>query len=379
MKIHEFQAKRLFEDYGIPTARGAVAETPEQAAKAASELGGFVAVKAQVLVGGRGKAGGIKLARSPEEAEARAGEILSMTIKGLPVERVLVSEAVDIAREYYLGFILDRTSRRIVFMLTGEGGVEIEELADSRPEAIVRFPIDPGEGIDETALTEVLRGVFDRPELVDQDRRTALALYRLFLDKDCSLVEINPYTMVKDGRLLALDAKINFDDNALDKHPEIQELRNPEEYSPDEIEAREKGLSFVSMDGDIGCIVNGAGLAMTTMDLIKHFGSEPANFLDVGGSSDPAKVLVAMEIVTGDPDVKAILLNIFGGITRCDDIAAGLLAALKKMPLTIPLVVRLTGTNEDEGRAMLAEAGITAGVNLDEAVQKAVAAAREGR
>ncbi|MCX7022382.1 MAG: ADP-forming succinate--CoA ligase subunit beta [bacterium] len=379
MKIHEYQAKELFRKFGIPTSRGVVVTDPAQAPKAAAEVGYPCVVKAQVHVGGRGKAGGVKLARNEAELIEHARAILGMDIKGLVVERVLIDEAVDIADELYLGIILDRASKFPVFMVSAAGGVDIEEVAAKTPEKILKLPVDPAVGFwphHGRRLSGFLGGDLGvRRQLADFLEK----LYRLFLATDASLAEINPCVITSDGRAVAIDAKIVFDDNALFRQAEVEAMRDKSAEDPLELKAKDAGLSYVKLSGDVGCIVNGAGLAMTTMDLIKHFGSEPANFLDVGGSSDPAKVLVAMEIVTGDPDVKAILLNIFGGITRCDDIAAGLLAALKKRPLAIPLVVRLTGTNEDRGRAMLAEAGIEAGVNLDEAVQKAVHAARGGR
>ena len=379
LKIHEYQAKELFRKFGIPTSRGVVVTDPAKAPQAAAEVGYPCVVKAQVHVGGRGKAGGVKLAKNERELAEHARAILGMDIKGLVVERVLIDEAVDIADELYLGIILDRASKFPVFMVSAAGGVDIEEVAAKTPEKILKLPVDPAVGFwphHGRRLAGFLTGDAGvQRQLADFLQK----LYRLFIATDASLAEINPCVITRDGRAVAIDAKINFDDNALFRQGEVEAMRDKSAEDPLELKAKGAGLSYVKLSGDVGCIVNGAGLAMTTMDLIKHFGSEPANFLDVGGSSDPAKVLVAMEIVTGDPDVKAILLNIFGGITRCDDIAAGLLAALKQRPLEIPLVVRLTGTNEDRGRAMLAEAGIEAGVNLDEAVQKVVAAAREGR
>ncbi len=372
MKIHEYQARELFEEYGIPTADAVVVENAQDAAGAAEKLGGHVVVKAQVLVGGRGKAGGIKLARTPKEAMSVSGEILGMTIKDLPVEKLLISKAVTIEKEFYLGLTVDRNSKMLTFMVTGEGGVEIEELAAGSPEAILKYSVNPYRGLDEKALTDTLAKVFQTPQLLDQACRTAAALYRLFVEKDCSLVEINPYALVEGEKLLALDAKINFDDNALYKHPEILERQNPEEYSDDEITAREVGLSFVSMDGDIGCIVNGAGLAMATMDMIKLFGGTPANFLDVGGSSSPKKMLHALKIILNNRRVKAILINIFGGITRCDDIAKGILMARDQIDIPVPLVIRLIGTNEAEGREILKSSGLAVAENMAGAVQKVV-------
>lgn len=373
MKVHEYQAKELFRSYGIAIQDQVVITDAPEARSAAERLGGFVVVKAQVLVGGRGKAGGVKLARTPEEAETHATAILGMDIKGETVEKVLIAPAADILKEYYVGLIMDRTSKKIVLMVTKEGGVDIEELAVTRPDAIIKFPIDIVAGIDDGALDAVLADVFERPPLIEQARETVHTLYRLFVETDATLVEINPYALVEENTLAALDAKMNFDDNALYKHPEVEALKNSEEYSQDEIDAREFGLSFVSMDGEIGCIVNGAGLAMATMDIVKLFGGNPANFLDVGGSSNPEKVLQAIRIILRNEKVKAILINIFGGITRCDDIARGIIMATDQINITVPLVIRLVGTNQEEGRRLLEEKGFTVGDDLSEAVRNVVA------
>ena len=373
MKIHEYQGKELFNQYGIPVLDQEVVTEAEAARAPAERMGGFVVVKAQVLVGGRGKAGGVKLARTPEEAVTHARAILGMDIKGETVEKVLVTTAADIKKEYYVGLIMDRSSKKIILMVTKEGGVEIEELAEKEPEKILRFPIDIRSGIDEDALVEVLSEVFEKPKLITQAKETVRKLYNLFVEKDCSLVEINPYSLVCDDELVALDAKVNFDDNALMKHDDIEAMKNPEEYSRDEIDAKSFGLSFVSMDGDIGCIVNGAGLAMATMDIIKLFGGDPANFLDVGGSSNPEKVLNAIRIILRNRKVRAILINIFGGITRCDDIAKGIVMATEQIEIGVPLVIRLVGTNEEEGRALLEEKGFSVADDLSTAVQKVVA------
>jgi succinyl-CoA synthetase beta subunit len=376
MKIHEYQARELFEQYGIPTGGGVVAGTAAEAEAAARKMGGPVVVKAQVLVGGRGKAGGVKVAKSPAEAAKAASEILALTIKGIPVEKVMIVPAAHIRQEYYVGIITDRSSKNLTLMMTGEGGMEIEELAVTNPDAILRVPLEPHRGFDREAVTAAAVKVFSDSSQAEQAVETIDRLYQLFLDKDCSLVEINPYAAVDEGRLLALDAKINFDDNALMKHPDIAVLQSREEYSSDEIKAREMGLSFVSMDGDIGCIVNGAGLAMATMDVIKLFGAEPANFLDVGGSSNPAKMVNALSIILGNPKVKAVLVNIFGGITRCDDIANGILEARKQIDIKVPMVIRLVGTNDTEGRRILAGAGLSAMETMTEAVKKVVALAK---
>ncbi|MDE0837977.1 MAG: ADP-forming succinate--CoA ligase subunit beta [Kiritimatiellae bacterium] len=372
MKVHEYQGRALFREFGIPCPPDVVVNTPDDARQAAADFAEPVVVKAQVLVGGRGKAGGVKLAQTPDEAAEKAEAILALTIKDLPVEKVMIAPAADILKEYYVGLTLDRGARAIILMVSSAGGVDIEELAVTEPEKILKMHIQPADGIDEAALTDLLTQAFEREPLITQARETVHNLLRLFLEKDCSLVEINPYALITEDELSALDSKINFDDNGTFKHPDIEALRNDEEYSADELEARRVGLSFVSMDGDIGCIVNGAGLAMATMDLIKHFGGEPANFLDVGGSSNPEKVLNALRIILNNPRVKAILINIFGGITRCDDIANGLLMATQQIDIPVPMVIRLIGTNDAEGREILVKAGLTSSENLTEAVQAVV-------
>ncbi len=371
MKIHEYQARQLLADYGLPVPPGEVVRDPAAAVAAAGRLGLPVVIKAQVLVGGRGKAGGVKVAGSEEEVMRYAADILALTIKGIKVERLLVAQAVAIQKEYYLGLAVDRTGKRIVAIASASGGVEIEELAAREPEKIVQLPIEPLTGPQDKELRGPLAEVF--PGAREEQAWLALtALYRLLREKDCSLVEINPYAELPGERLVAADAKINFDDNGVFKHPEVEKLRNPEEYAPGEMEARQAGLSFVSLDGEIGCIVNGAGLAMATMDQIKLFGGTPANFLDVGGSSSPEKVLKALEIITANPRVKAILINIFGGITRCDDIARGIVIARDRISLTVPLVIRLIGTNEREGRAILKEAGLAAAERMTDAVRRVI-------
>ncbi len=372
MKVHEYQAKELLAEYNIPVQQQEVVDDAAAAGAAAERIGGEVVIKAQVLVGGRGKAGGVKLAASRNEAEEKAGEILALTIKDLPVEKVLIAPAAEILQEYYLGMILDRTSKMIVLMISAEGGVDIEELAVSSPEKIHRLAINPTDGIDRTALVALLEQVFETVALRKQAESAVEKLYRLFLEKDCSLVEINPYAKIENEQLVALDAKINFDDNALFKHPEIEQLKNPEEYSADEIEARKHGLSFVSLNGNIGCIVNGAGLAMATLDIVKLYGGDPANFLDVGGSSSPEKVLHALKIILGNAKVNGILINIFGGITRCDDIANGILMAMDQIEIKVPMVIRLIGTNDVEGRALLTERGFLVAERLSDAVEQVV-------
>ncbi len=379
MKIHEYQARALLAEYGIPVPPGKVARTPEEARSIAAEIGSQVVVKAQVLVGGRGKAGGVKLANSPAEAESRAREILALKIKELPVEKVLVAKSVEIKKEYYLSVTLDRARKRVVLIGSASGGVDIEELAVVDPGKIVIAEVDPLKGLTPGPAAEFSDRVFPTKRASEQGADALVKMYRLFVEKDCSLVEINPYAELPDGSLVAADAKINFDDNGVPMHPEIERLRNDEEYSRDEIEARTAGLSFVSLDGDVGCIVNGAGLAMATMDLIKLFGGSPANFLDVGGSSNPEKVLNALRIITGNRKIKAILINIFGGITRCDDIANGIVMARKKLDMRLPLVIRLVGTNEKEGRAILEREGLGAAERLSDAVKMVVARSKEGR
>ncbi|HUX20330.1 MAG TPA: ADP-forming succinate--CoA ligase subunit beta [Spirochaetia bacterium] len=378
MKIHEFQARDLLKAYGINVPPGRVASTPAEAKAIAAELGGSVVVKAQVLVGGRGKAGGVKLASSAEDAEAKAKAILNLTIKELPVEKVLVAHTIEIEKEFYISVTLDRAKKKAVLIGSAAGGVEIEDLAVKEPEKILLFEIDPVSGIDSQGLDAYCKRLFGEPKLAAQGADTFRKMYKLFKDKDCSLVEVNPYAKLPDGTLIAADAKINFDDNGVFLHPELEKLRNPEEYSKDEIAAKEAGLSFVSLDGDIGCIVNGAGLAMATMDIIKLFGGDPANFLDVGGSSNPEKVLNALKILTSNKKLKAILINIFGGITRCDDIANGIVMAKRQIDLTIPMVIRLIGTNEEAGRKILQDEGMAAAENLSDAVKMVVERSREG-
>ncbi|TVQ29223.1 MAG: ADP-forming succinate--CoA ligase subunit beta [Spirochaetaceae bacterium] len=379
MNIHEYQGKEIFAKYGIPVHDQAVVTTPDAARQAAERMGTTVVVKAQVLVGGRGKAGGVKLANTPEEAEARARDILGLTIKGIPVQKVMITPASEILQEFYVSITVNRTTKDLVLMMSKAGGVDIEDLAVNRPEEIIKFPIHPTDGIDTPALERALTDVFGKPDLVNQAKDVVAKLYQAFMDLDCSLVEINPYALVPadDGeKLVALDAKVNFDDNALFKHADVEAIRSPEELSADETAAKAAGLSFVSMDGYIGCMVNGAGLAMATMDIIKLYGGDPANFLDVGGSSNPEKVVNALKIITGNPKVRAILINIFGGITRCDDIATGILEALKQIDLKLPMVIRLIGTNDEEGRAILKGAGLDSFESLGDAVERVVAAAK---
>ncbi|TMQ49471.1 MAG: ADP-forming succinate--CoA ligase subunit beta [Candidatus Eisenbacteria bacterium] len=380
MNLHEYQAKELFARFGLPVLPGQVAASPEEARDIAASIGGTVVVKAQVLVGGRGKAGGIQLARTPDEAFHKARQVLALTIKGLPVRRVLVTQAADIARELYLAIVLDRGRKLPLVMLSAEGGMDIEEVARTRPERIVRRPV-PLDGIRPFQARSLLKPLLGDGRLVAQAAEVLLKLWRLYHDSDCTLAEINPLAVTADGRVLALDAKVILDDNAEFRHREWTTWRDPEEETPGARMARERGLSYVKLDGDIGCVVNGAGLAMATMDLIKHYGGEPANFLDVGGSSSPEKVTTAIQIITGDAaqgqGIRALLFNIFGGITRCDDVANGIVQALERAPLQVPLVIRLTGTNEEAARKILAAHGLTATTRMDEGVRTAIAKAQE--
>ncbi len=368
MKLHEYQAKELFAEIGIPVAQQQIAYSVEEAVAAAKKIAQPVVVKAQVLVGGRGKAGGVKLAQNPDETREKAAAILGMDIKGLEVEKVLITEAADIEHEYYAGLIVDRNTKQIVLMITREGGVDIEELAVSDPDKIYKIPFYLEDGLSDEQTKKVYAQVFQDDVLIREGRDIINKLVDLFKKSDSSLLEINPLAKV-GGHLLALDAKMVIDDNAQYRQEKIVKYKNLEEYAKGEEDARENGLSFVSMDGEVGCIVNGAGLAMATMDIIKFYGGEPANFLDVGGSSNPEKVVHAMRIILDNPKVDSILINIFGGITRCDDIARGLLAALERFTVSVPLVVRLIGTNQKEGRALLEAQGMNVETSLDDAVQ----------
>ncbi|HET6617877.1 MAG TPA: ADP-forming succinate--CoA ligase subunit beta [Gemmatimonadota bacterium] len=376
MKIHEYQARKIFRDHGLPVPPERVAETPEEAETAARELGGQVVIKAQVHVGGRGKAGGVKLADGPAAARDEAAKILGMDIKGLQVGKVLLAPAVDIADEAYVGIIVDRASQRPVLMVSAAGGVDIEEVARETPEKIHRVQIDTRYGLLNHQAMALGFALYDELDRVRAAARLFQALYSAFEEIDASLAEVNPLVVTSSGELLAIDAKVNLDDNALFRHPDFEDLRDPSSEDPAETEAREKGLSYVKLDGTVGCIVNGAGLAMATMDLIKYYGAEPANFLDIGGSSNPEKVVNAMRIILSDPNVKAILFNIFGGITRCDDVANGIVAALKQLQVDVPIVIRLTGTNEKEALAILESVNLPATNSMDEVVQKAIELAK---
>jgi succinyl-CoA synthetase beta subunit len=373
MNIHEYQAKEIFARFGIPVPAGTVVRTPAEAEAVAARIGKPVVVKAQVLVGGRGKAGGVKIANTPAEAKEKAAQILGMDIKGEKVQKVLVTEAVDIAREIYVGVVLDRRAQRPLIMASAEGGVEIEITAKENPSAIRRVQVDPLQGIHSFTARNLAAELAGNAELAKPMADIIEKLYRVFDECDASLAEINPLVVTKDGRVLAIDAKLNFDDNALYRHADIEAMRDTEAEDAGEAKARAEGLSFVRLSGNVGCIVNGAGLAMATMDLVKEFGGQPANFLDIGGSSRPEKVVTALTIITSDKSVRSILFNIFGGITRCDDVARGLVIAFNQMNLKLPVVVRLTGTNEKEAREILKQIpSLHSAETMDEAVKKAI-------
>ena len=378
MNIHEYQAKEIFRTHGIPIPPGDVATTPAEAEALAKKFGSTVVIKAQVHVGGRGKAGGVKLAKTPQEAREIATKILGMQIKGLTVHKVLVTPAADIATEAYVGIIVDRASKRPVFMVSPAGGIDIEEVAAKTPEKIMRLPVDPVHGL--LGFEALQMGLF-LYEDIKQARAAAKImhqLYQAFWSNGASLAEINPLVTTPAGEVVALDAKMVIDDNELDRRPNLAALRDETAEAPSEVRAREAGLTFIKLDGNVGCVVNGAGLAMATMDLVKYYGGEPANFLDIGGSSNPEKVIAALEIITSDVHVRSILFNIFGGITRTDDVANGIVTATRQSPLRVPIVIRLTGTNEDVAVKILQEHGFSAMTEMDAAVQRAVELATGG-
>ena len=368
----------MLEAYGIAVPQGSLARTGAEAGEAAARWRGSAVVKGQVLTGGRGKAGAIRVTSSEKEAASAAQDILALTVKGYPVRQVLVTEKIDIRREYYAGITVDRDAKSVVLILSAAGGMDIEEIAAREPEKIRRYTLSGGTTPHgEEPVAEWLAASFPETAVRDQAVLIVEKMHRLFREKDCSLVEINPLAVTGEGQLIAADAKVVFDDSALFRHPEIEKLRNEEEYTADEMEARQGGLSYVSLSGEIGCMVNGAGLAMATMDGIKLAGGSPANFLDVGGSSNPQKVLDAMRILLRNEQLKAILVNIFGGITRCDDIAQGILMAREKLEIKVPMVIRLIGTNEEKGRKMLEEAGLIAKPGMTEAIEEVVRCARQ--
>ncbi|MFN8471921.1 MAG: ADP-forming succinate--CoA ligase subunit beta [Anaerolineae bacterium] len=379
MNIHEYQAKEIFVKNGLPVPMGEVATTADEAQAAAEHLGKPVVVKAQVLVGGRGKAGGVKLAKTPQEAREKAAAILGMNIKGITVKKVLVAPAVDIAREIYLGMVIDRAKKAVVMMASAAGGVDIEEVARDAPEKIIRVAIDPILGLRDFQARDVAMALGLEGDQIAEFTKIARGLYKSFWSSDASLAEVNPLVVTPEGHLLAIDAKMNIDDSALFRHPDLAELRDEAEETPEEQKARVAGLSYVALDGNIGCLVNGAGLAMATMDTVKLYGGEPANFLDIGGGARADKVFAALSIILSDPKVKAVLVNIFGGITRVDEVAKGILQTFQETGTKVPFVVRLVGTNEDVGREMLAGSNVAWAASLSEAAQKAVKAAETGR
>jgi succinyl-CoA synthetase beta subunit len=379
VNIHEYQAKDIFRKYGIPIPPGQVATTPQEAEAIARKYGTTVVVKAQVHAGGRGKAGGVKLAKTPEEARDVAAQILKLVIKGLPVKKVLVTPAADIASEAYVGIIVDRASKRAVFMASPAGGIDIEEVAARTPDKILRHAVDPRYGLQMFEAMQLAFFLYSDMKQVRAAAKILQQLYKAFSENGGSLAEINPLVTTAAGEIVALDAKMVIDDNELDRRPDIAALRDESAEDQSEVEARKASLTFIKLEGNVGCVVNGAGLAMATMDLVKYYGGEPANFLDIGGSSNPEKVVAALRIITSDQNVKAILFNIFGGITRTDDVANGIVTAIRQNPLKVPLVIRLTGTNEEIAIEILKKAGLSAMTDMDEAVKKAVALATGGK
>ncbi|WKZ48619.1 MAG: ADP-forming succinate--CoA ligase subunit beta [Anaerolineales bacterium] len=376
MKLHEYQSKTIFAKYGIPIPKGRTASTAVEAKHIAEELGGRVVIKSQVLVGGRGKAGGIKVAKSAAEAEQLAQQILTMEIKGLPVRKVLVDEAAAIEHEIYFSITNDRAAKKPVMIASAAGGIDIEEVAAKTPEKIIKVHIDPLLGLRDYQARDVAASIDLPREHWREFSKIASGLWQAYLETDATLAEINPLVITKDNRLVALDGKMMIDDNALFRHSDLNEMRDIDEEAPAETEARKYGLSYIKLDGNIGCMVNGAGLAMTSMDIVKLFGGEPANFLDIGGGAGSDKVAAAMKIILSDPNVKAVLFNIFGGITRCDEVARGILVAMDEVKPKVPMVVRLVGTNAEEGRRLLQDAKMITAETLADAAQKAVQAAK---
>ena len=372
MNLHEYQAKELFREAGMAVNPGQVTADAGHARELAEQYGGSAVVKAQVHSGGRGKAGGVRLARTPDEAAAHASAILGMEINGLVVEQILVCPLEDIASEAYVGVLVDRDGQCPVFMVSAEGGVDIEEVAATNPGAIHRMRVDPRYGLLPHQAYGLAARLYEDPGLVRQAARIIAGLYDVFVANGASMAEINPLISTAEGRVVAIDAKMSIDDNELFRRTTVAAMRDTASEASADTRAREAGLSFVKLDGNVGCCVNGAGLAMATMDLVKYYGGEPANFLDIGGSSNPDKVVAALDIITSDPGVKVILFNIFGGITRCDDVALGIVEAVKRIGIEVPLVIRLTGTNEELAREILAEAGLAAVASMDEVVEQAV-------
>ncbi len=378
MKIHEYQAKEIFSAYGIPVDQSVMCRSVDDAVKAYTLLDSQkVIVKAQVHTGGRGKAGGVKLAEDEIQLRKHAASILGMNIKGFIVDRVLVGQAVNIYKEFYVSFVVDRKTKSSVLMLSKEGGMDIEKVAKETPEKIFKFAIDPFLGVPDYIAREAAFVLFEDVKFVREAAVIIQKLYKLFVETDASLAEINPLVLTNEGDIIAIDAKMTFDDNALFRHPKIAALNEPTEDEKKELFAKSKGFSYVNLGGEIGCMVNGAGLAMATMDVIKLYGGNPANFLDIGGSSNPNKVIEAMKLLLSDKNVKVVLINIFGGITRCDDVAKGLLEAFKQIKTDVPIVIRLTGTNEKEGRALLEGTDLHVANTMGEATQKAVDLAKQ--
>jgi len=372
MNIHEYQAKEILRGHGVPVPPGEVATTPEEAEAIAAGFGGMVVVKAQVHAGGRGKAGGVKLADDAADARRKAEAILGMKIKGLTVEKVLVTPAEDIETEAYVGIVMDRGSQADVIMVSSEGGIDIEQVAATNPEAIHKLPVDARYGLLPHQASALAFELYEDAKLARQAAAIISRLYEAYRASGCTLAEINPLISTPGGEVKAIDAKMNIDDNALFRLPNIEAMRDEGAEDPAERKARAAGLSYIQLDGDVGCCVNGAGLAMATMDLVKHYGGEPANFLDIGGSSNPDKVVTAFEIITADKNVKSILFNIFGGITRCDDVANGIVEATRRIDVGLPIAIRLTGTNEDIAVEILKEHGFEAMTDMDEVVKRAV-------
>ena len=379
MNIHEYQAKEILREFGVPIPPGDIATTPAEAEALAKKYGTAVMVKAQVHAGGRGKAGGVKFCKTPADAKEKATAILGMQIKGLTVEKVLVTVAADIGSEAYVGIIVDRASKKPVFMVSAAGGIDIEEVAATTPEKIKYHPVDVRYGLQTYEAMELGFFLYDDVKLARAAAKIMQQLYAAFIASGCSLAEINPLVVTPTGEILAVDGKMVIDDNELDRRPSVAALRDESSEEKSEVDARKNNLTFIKLDGDVGCVVNGAGLAMATMDLVKYYGGDPANFLDIGGSSNPEKVVNALRIITADPNVKAILFNIFGGITRTDDVANGIVSATKSNPLKVPIVIRLTGTNEAIAMKILTENGFSASSDMDEAVKKAVELAKGGK
>jgi succinyl-CoA synthetase beta subunit len=379
VNIHEYQAKEILRGFGVPIPPGEVATTPAEAESIAKKYGTAVMVKAQVHAGGRGKAGGVKFCKTPADAKEKATAILGMKIKDLTVEKVLVTVAADIGTEAYVGIIVDRATKKPVFMVSAAGGIDIEQVAAETPEKILYVPVDVRYGLPSYDAMRMGFFLYSDVKLARAAAKIMQQLFAAFMASGCSLAEINPLVVTPQGDVVAVDGKMVIDDNELDRLPAVAALRDESSEEPSEVDARNANLTFIKLDGNVGCVVNGAGLAMATMDLVKYYGGEPANFLDIGGSSNPEKVVNALRIITADKNVKAILFNIFGGITRTDDVANGIVTATKANPLKVPIVIRLTGTNEEIAMKILTENGFSASSDMDEAVQKAVALAKGGK